>query len=129
MAKRVLIVEDEPDIQEIERMAVEDLLGCDAIVASTGEEALDKAAQSPPDLVVLDLLLPGMDGFTVAARLRADSRLRHANILALSGLSRPEDQKKAREAGCNEVLTKPFDLDELLQKMEKLVAPCASANP
>ncbi|MHB0869899.1 MAG: response regulator [Chloroflexota bacterium] len=125
MAKKVLIVEDEPDIQEVERMVVEDLLGCEVTLASTGEEALDKVAESSPDLVVLDLLLPGIDGFTVAARMRAEPSLDGTPILALSGLTRAEDKEKAKAAGCNDVLDKPFDLDALVEKVEKLVGSCS----
>ena len=128
MAKRVLIVEDEPEIQEIERMVMEDLLGCEVVIASTGEEALDKAAKETPDLVVLDLLLPGMDGFTVASRIRTQPELRNTRILALSGLTRNEDKERARSAGCDEVLDKPFDLDELVKKVEKLVGSCAASG-
>ena len=128
MAKKVLIVEDEPEIQEVERMVVEDLLGCEVTLASTGEEALDKAAEAPPDLVVLDLILPGIDGFTVASRLRAQTNLQDVPILALSGLTRGEDKEKARAAGCNDVLDKPFDLDALIGKIQALVGSCAWAG-
>lgn len=128
MAKKVLIVEDEPEVQEVERMVVEDLLGCEVTVASTGEEALEKLSESTPDLVVLDLLLPGIDGFTVAERMRAESRLDSTRILALSGLTRREDKERAKAAGVNDVLDKPFDLDELVKKIEGLVGSCTPAG-
>lgn len=128
MAKKVLIVEDEPEVQEVERMVVEDLLGCDVTVASTGEEALEKLSGATPDLVVLDLLLPGIDGFTVAERMRAEPRLDSTRILALSGLTRREDKERAKAAGCNDVLDKPFDLDELVKKIEALVGSCTPAS-
>jgi len=127
LAKKVLIVEDEPEIQEVERMVVEDLLGCEVTLASTGEEALDKAAEAPPDLVVLDLILPGIDGFTVASRLRAQTNLQDVPILALSGLTRGEDKEKARAAGCNDVLDKPFDLDALIGKIDFVQSGIKSA--
>lgn len=128
MAKKVLIVEDEPEIQEVERMVVEDLLGCEVALASTGEEALDKVAEGPPDLVVLDLILPGIDGFTVASRMRAQPNFTGTPILALSGLTRGEDKEKARAAGCDDVLDKPFDLDALMAKIEELVGSCSPAR-
>jgi two-component system OmpR family response regulator len=128
LAKKVLIVEDEPEVQEVERMVVEDLLGCEVTVASTGEEALEKLSESTPDLVVLDLLLPGIDGFTVAERMRAESRLDTTRILALSGLTRQEDKERAKAAGVNDVLDKPFDLDELVKKIEGLVGSCTPAG-
>ena len=121
-------MEDEPEVQEVERMVVEDLLGCEVTVASTGEEALEKLSESTPDLVVLDLLLPGIDGFTVAERMRAESRLDTTRILALSGLTRQEDKERAKAAGVNDVLDKPFDLDELVKKIEGLVGSCTPAG-
>lgn len=126
MTKKVLIVEDEPEVQEIERMVVEDMLGCEVTLASTGEEALDRAAETSPDLVVLDLMLPDIDGFTVASRIRAEPKLGGTPILALSGLTRTEDRARARAAGCNDVLDKPFDLDDLVRKVEELVGSCTS---
>ena len=129
MAKKVLIVEDEPEIQEVERMVVEDLLGCEVTLASTGEEALDMAAKAPPDLVVLDLILPGIDGFAVASQMRAQPKFDGIPILALSGLTRDEDKEKARAAGCDDVLDKPFDLDALVEKIEGLVGSCSTTGP
>ena len=105
-------------------MVVEELLGCKAELASTGEEALDKATEVHPDLVVLDLILPGIDGFTVASQLRAQPSFDSTPILALSGLTRGEDKEKARAAGCDDVLDKPFDLDALMDKIERLVGSC-----
>ncbi len=128
MAKKVLIVEDEPEIQEVERMVVEDLLGCEVTLASTGEEALEKVAEEPPDLVVLDLILPGIDGFAVASRMRSLQSFNGTPILALSGLTRGEDKERARAAGCNDVLDKPFDLDALMNKIEGLVGSCSPAR-
>ncbi len=107
-------------------MVVEDLLGCEVSLASSGEEALDKVVETPPDLVVLDLMLPGMDGFAVASRMRAEPTFNGTPILALSGLTRPEDKEKARAAGCNDVLDKPFDLDALVERIERLVGSCSS---
>lgn len=128
MAKKVLIVEDEPDIQEVERMVVEDMLGCDVTLASSGEEALTRVQENSPDLVMLDLMLPGIDGFTVASHMRQVPRLEKTPILALSGLTRAEDKAKAKEVGCNEVLDKPFDLDELMNMVEQLVGSCRSTD-
>jgi len=124
LAKKVLIVEDEPEIQEVERMVVEDLLGCEVLLASTGEEALEVVSGVAPDLVVLDLMLPGIDGFAVAERMRTQPRLDGTRILALSGLTRQEDRARAKAAGCNDILDKPFDLDDLVKKIEGLVGTC-----
>ncbi len=128
MAKKVLIVEDEPEVQEIERVVVEDLLGCEVTLASSGEEALELVSGAPPDLVVLDLMLPGIDGFTVAERMRTQPRLDGTRILALSGLTRQEDRERAKAAGCNDILDKPFDLDDLVKKIEGLVGACTPTS-
>jgi len=128
LAKKVLIVEDEPEVQEVERMVVEDLLGCEVTLASSGEEALEIISSATPDLVLLDLLLPGIDGFAVAEQIRTKHRLEKTPILALSGLTRREDKEKAKAAGCSDILDKPFDLDELVEKIENLVGSCARSG-
>ncbi len=114
---RVLIVEDEPDNQEIVRAVVEDMLGCRAVLASDGLEALAKASNERVSLVLLDLMLPKLDGYEVARRLKADPRTRHVPIIAITALARSRDRVRALEAGCDDYVDKPFDLDALERKI------------
>ncbi len=118
---RVLIVEDEPDNQEIVRAVVEDMVGCKAVLASDGVEALARVSESLPSLVLLDLMLPKMDGYEVAKRLKSDPRSRHIPIIAITALARSADRARALECGCDDFVDKPFDLDALETKVRERV--------
>ncbi len=119
---RVLIVEDEPDNQEIVRAVVEDMVGCSAVLASDGLEALDRASEERPSLVLLDLMLPRLDGYEVARRLKRDPLTRDVPIIAITALARPKDRVRATEAGCDDYVDKPFDLDLLEKKIRVRIA-------
>ncbi|HEX9015314.1 MAG TPA: response regulator [Chloroflexota bacterium] len=119
---RVLIVEDEPDNQEIVRAVVEEMVGASAILASDGLEAVTRATEDTPDLVLLDLMLPRLDGYEVAKKLREDPRTREIPIVAITALSRPKDRTRALESGCDDYVDKPFDLDILERKIRARLA-------
>ena len=114
---RVLIVEDEPDNQEIVRAVVEEMVGAKAILAGDGLEALAVATREKPDLVLLDLMLPRLDGYEVARRLKNEPRTSEIPIVAITALARPKDRTRAIEAGCDDYVDKPFDLDLLERKI------------
>lgn len=120
--RRVLIVEDEPDNQEIVRAVVEDMVGCRAILAGDGVEALSRLADEVPDLVLLDLMLPRLDGYEVARQIKADPRTRSIPVVAITALARPKDRARAEEAGCDDYVDKPFDLDLLERKIRSQLA-------
>lgn len=119
---RVLIVEDEPDNQEIVRAVVEDMVGCRAVLASDGLEALDRVSEEAPSLVLLDLMLPKLDGYEVARRLKGDPLTASIPIIAITALARPKDRARAIDAGCDDYLNKPFDLDLLERKIRANIA-------
>ncbi len=119
--RRVLIVEDEPDNQEIVRAVVEDMVGCRAMLAADGVEALAAISEELPSLVLLDLMLPKMDGYEVARRIRKDPRSCHIPIIAITALARPADLARALDAGCDDYVDKPFDLDTLEMKVRARV--------
>ncbi len=121
--RRVLIVEDEPDNQEIVRAVVEDMVGCQAVLAADGVEALARVSEALPSLVLLDLMLPKMDGYEVARRLKNDPLSRHVPIIAITALARPADRTRALECGCDDYVDKPFDLDALETKVRERVFP------
>lgn len=114
---RVLIVEDEPDNQAIVRAVVEEMVGCSVILADDGLEALTKVSDEVPNLVLLDLMLPKLDGYEVARRLKGNPRTQNVPIIAITALARPADRTRALEAGCDDYVDKPFDLDALEQKI------------
>jgi signal transduction histidine kinase/ActR/RegA family two-component response regulator len=113
----VLIVEDERQNQELMRTVVEDVLGGSARVCEDGEQCLVDAADHPPALVLLDLMLPGLSGWEVARRLRQSPRTSSVPIIAVSALSRPQEREAALHAGCDAYLAKPFTPDEMARQI------------
>jgi CheY-like chemotaxis protein len=117
----VLVVEDEPANRLLLQMVVEDVLGGRAMLAVDGDEALAAVAREAPDVILLDLMLPGVDGFAVATRLKGDPQTAHVPIVAVSALARREDEQAARQAGCDAFLLKPFELADVERVIRTLV--------
>ncbi len=117
--RKILAVDDNPTI----RAVFEELLGSQYILitASTGEEALKILQKFQPDLIVLDIMMLGMKGPEVAARLREDLKTKEIPIIFLTGLISKEEQKKKGYVGKNIFLAKPFDSEELLSLIETLL--------
>jgi signal transduction histidine kinase/CheY-like chemotaxis protein len=111
--RRVLIVEDEPDNQELMRTVVQDLLGGEAVVCGDGERAVFEAVEHPPSLILLDLMLPSLSGWEVARRLRQNQRTKTVPIIAVTALARPQERESALHAGCDGYLSKPFAPDDM----------------
>ena len=120
--KLVLIVEDEPDNREIIRTVVEDLMGHAAALAADGEAALTAIARRRPDLILMDLMMPVLNGFDTIRALKSGPATAGIPVIALSALSRPRDQQQALAAGADDYISKPFDLDLLADKIEALLA-------
>jgi DNA-binding NarL/FixJ family response regulator len=115
-AERVLIVDDVPDNLALLHDALDEA-GYTVLVAFNGQAALDSAAQMPPDVVVLDALMPGLDGFEVARRLKADPRSAAAPIIFMTGLSDTEHVEAAFAAGGVDYVTKPIRPREVLARI------------
>jgi CheY-like chemotaxis protein len=122
--RRVLLVEDIEDTAELTAEYLESV-GYDVTVARDGPAALDAAASASPEIVLLDIGLPGMDGYEVARRLREDDAGGAAVLIALTGYGQEEDRKRSREAGFAHHLTKPFEPAEL----ERLLAAIPRSEP
>src|SRR5205085_9546053 len=97
--RRVLIVEDERDNQDLMRTVVEDLLGGTVTVCGDGERAVFEAVEDPPSLILLDLMLPSLSGWEVARRLRQNHRTKTVPIIAVTALARPQERESALHAG------------------------------
>ncbi|MFC1646368.1 response regulator transcription factor, partial [Candidatus Omnitrophota bacterium] len=95
--------------------------GYEVISAADGQEALDKARQEKPDLIILDLMLPKMDGYKVCGLLKADVRYNRIPIIIFTARAQESDQKMGEEAGADAYITKPFDSEVLLSKIEVLL--------
>lgn len=116
----VLVVDDHEDSRIIMRLVAESV-GLRVADARTGPEGLRAARELLPSIVLLDLVLPGLDGWHIARLLRADPRLRATPLIAVTASAAVEDLADARAAGCNEVLTKPMHPDTLYQSLERYV--------
>jgi len=113
MAPRILIVDDDPDMVELLRLGLTDA-GYSIRTADTGKEALQKVKRSLPDLVVLDLLLPGMNGFSVCQELRRNPATAAIPILMITVLPGEFPRLVGAESGANAYLNKPFRMEELV---------------
>ena len=115
--KRILVVDDEVDLVETVRFSLE-LEGYDVLAAYNGEEALNQARKENPDLILLDLMLPKLDGYKVCRLLKFDERYKHIPILMLTAKIQEKDKVTGMETGANEYITKPFEMDELMKKVK-----------
>jgi len=115
---RILVVDDCPDTA-LSTAKLLRLWGYEPLVAGNGPEALQLAADTQAEVVLLDIAMPGMTGWEVARRLRALPGLQGTLLIAVSGYGREEDQRSSREAGCDLHLIKPVDLDNLKQLLSQ----------
>jgi DNA-binding response OmpR family regulator len=120
MGKRVLVVDDDRVIQQLLEVNLE-LEGYEVVAtAADGREALDKIAELKPDLVILDIMMPKMDGLEVCRRLRADPALAKIPVILLSARAQDMDIREGLDIGAAAYLTKPFDPVELLEVVGRL---------
>lgn len=119
MPKRVLLAEDEPNIVESLAFLLAKA-GFDVATESEGQAALDAVLASPPDVVILDVMLPGLDGFEILRRLRAEPRGRELRIIVLTAKGQREDRETAQAEGADLFITKPFSNAELIAAVERL---------
>jgi two-component system, cell cycle response regulator DivK len=116
MIKRILVVEDNPD----NRILITDVLASldyEVLVAVDGQEGLDLARKEIPDLILMDLSLPKVDGWTATREIKGDAALAHIPIVALTAHAMVGDREKALSAGCDDYISKPIDLRELSSKL------------
>jgi DNA-binding response OmpR family regulator len=115
--KKILVVDDEVDLVETVRFPLE-MEGFDVLVSYNGEDALDQARKVSPDLIILDLMLPKLDGYKVCRLLKFDERYKHIPILMLTAKTQEKDKTLGMETGANEYITKPFEMDYLMEKVK-----------
>lgn len=110
----ILVIEDDIDNQNLVRILLEQG-GYQVVAASDGRTGLDAAFRHLPDLVLLDLTIPAIDGWQLAAELKANPQTREIPVVALSAHTLPGDRQRAQEAGCNGFIAKPLDVPNFLQ--------------
>jgi len=128
---RILVVDDEPPIREILKFQLENA-GFEVACAEDGAEGLQMVEERPPDLVLLDLMIPQMDGYEVCRRLKRDYSTRHIPVIILTARGELDEKLKGLESGANDYVTKPFSVPELLIRVKNVLSYSQSqreANP
>jgi two-component system, OmpR family, response regulator len=118
--KRILLVEDEPDIQHVVRMALESIGGFKVDICDSGRDAVNKAPALDPDLILLDVMMPGMDGPSTLRALRDGGKLPATPVIFLTGKSRAQDIAELKKLGAMDVISKPFDPMTLASTISKI---------
>ena len=117
---KILYVEDNPDnVYMLTRRLKKK--GFELIIAGDGQEGIDKAIEESPDLILMDLSLPTMDGWTATAEIKKIEEVKDIPIIALSAHAMPEHRDRAIKAGCSDYDTKPIDIKRLLSKMAQYI--------
>lgn len=115
--KKILIVDDEVDLVETVRFPLE-MEGFNVLVSYNGEDALNQARKVKPDLIILDLMLPKLDGYKVCRLLKFDEKYKHIPILMLTARTQEKDKIMGMETGADEYITKPFEMDDLVERVK-----------
>ena len=120
MSKKILMIEDDANMLKLAKYNLEKH-GYSVISAECGKEGLRLARQENPDLLVIDVLLPRMNGFTICRMLRYDEKFKHLPIIVLTGQVTEEHEATGKEAGADIYLRKPYDPQVLLEKIRELI--------
>lgn len=119
-AGRVLVVDDDDVIRQLITVNLE-LEGFDVVTAVDGQDALDKVKGAQPSVITLDVMMPRLDGWEAAARLRSDPETAHIKVILLSARAQEADLQRGERIGVDAYLTKPFDPDELIDLVRRLM--------
>jgi two-component system cell cycle response regulator DivK len=122
VSRRILIVEDTEDNRQIVRDLMESV-GYELLEAEDGAAGVRMAAECRPDLILMDIQLPVLDGYEASRRIKADPELRRIPIIAVTSYALSGDEAKTREAGCDSYIAKPFSPRHLLAKINELLGP------
>ena len=121
MTNRILVVEDQEDLREIARLALEGV-GYEVVEAATGAEGIAKAETEHPDLVLMDIQLPVLDGYESTRRIKALPGMAGTTVVAVSSFAMRGDEEKARAAGCDGYVTKPYSHKQLVDLVRQFLA-------
>ncbi|NJP09460.1 MAG: response regulator [Leptolyngbyaceae cyanobacterium RU_5_1] len=109
MNKRILIIDDEPDIREATQVCLEIAKGWEILTASSSIEGLEKAASEQPDAVLLDVMMPGTDGLSTFEQLQANPTTQHIPVILLTAKAQPADRRRYNQLNVAAIITKPYD--------------------
>jgi two-component system cell cycle response regulator DivK len=126
--KKILIIEDHADMRELLTWQIE-LMGFVAVTARLGREGLQKAQSDNPSLIILDIMMPGMDGWEAARELKVNPATKDIPILAATALFRDADLQNCMVSGCSGYIVKPFTFQELQGKVQELIPDVEVTSP
>jgi CheY-like chemotaxis protein len=118
---QILVVDDNPTNLKLASDVLE-FEGYRVLKAADAEVAAEVISRSPPDLILMDIALPGMDGLTLTRQLKSDEKTRHIMIVALTAFAMKGDDEKARAAGCDDYITKPMDTRKLPAQIAEILS-------
>lgn len=123
MGKTVLIVDDEPHIRMLLEQTLDELVdeGVEVLLATNGGEALESIRSERPDLVLLDVMMPVMNGFEVCKTVKSDPELRATYVIMLTAKGQELDRATGEEVGADVYMTKPFDPDDVLERVARVL--------
>ena len=120
--KKALIVEDHPDLLEVLTLQLEKM-GFAVVSANTGMEGVTKAVEEKPQLILMDIMMPGMDGREATRRIRSNRETKDIPILVITALTKESQLRECIKAGCNNYIVKPFTPEKLLKKIQTVLEP------
>lgn len=118
---RILVVEDNMDTYELVRFILEKN-GYETFLAMNGRDGVNAASKQFPDLIIMDLAMPEMDGWTATRLIKSSARTSSIPLIALTAHALPSDRQRALEAGCDDYIAKPMDLEELLEAVDRWIS-------
>ncbi len=121
MSRKILIIDDEDDIRQVAALSLETVAGWDIIVASSGVQGIQRAQENLPDAILLDVMMPGMDGPTTFRELQKNPITSKIPVILLTAKVQSADQRRFADLGVRAVLTKPFDPLTLSGQMERIL--------
>ncbi|MDV3350185.1 response regulator [Leptolyngbyaceae cyanobacterium CCMR0082] len=119
--KHILIIDDEDDIRDVAQVALETIGGWRVSTASTGPEGLAQMQADPPDVVLLDVMMPDMDGIEVFKRMRAESQIQDIPVLLMTAKTQAADQQRFLSLGVTAIITKPFKVMLLADQIAEIL--------
>lgn len=120
MAKKILVTEDSPTMLEMMKVALEDA-GYDVVTASDGQQALDQTKTEKPDLIILDLMLPKIDGYKVCAMLKMNEAYAHIPIIIVTARGGEQDKKLGSDVRADAYIVKPYEHETVLAKIKEFL--------
>ncbi|MCM8795041.1 MAG: response regulator [Candidatus Omnitrophica bacterium] len=126
MSKKILLADDEPDIRQLVSLRLKSG-GYEVVMASDGQDTLTKVKEEKPDLIIMDLMMPKLDGYKACRLLKFDSRFKQIPVVILSARGQQEDIHLAKECGADAYFTKPFEPVSFLAKIKELIEAAPQA--